>query len=143
MLQRIQSVFLLFAAILSIGLVFVFPLWKTNETVVFAMDTITNVSMLIKPIGILFIISAILSLYTIFQFKNRKLQFVLNRLNILLNLLLVGFIVYQTQNLSGETLVSEKGIGSFLPIATVFLLAIANRFIKKDEDLVKSVDRLR
>ncbi len=143
MLQRIQSVFLLLAVIISMGLVFVFPLWKTNEIVVFAMDTITNVNMLIKPIGILFIISAILSLYTIFQFKNRKLQFVLNRLNILLNLLLVGFIVYQTQNLSGEASVSEKGIGSFLPIATVFLLAIANRFIKKDEDLVKSVDRLR
>ncbi len=143
MLQRIQSVFLLLAAIISIGLVFVFPLWKANETDVFAMNTITNMNMLIKPIGILFIISAILSLYTIFKFKNRKLQFVLNRINILLNLLLVGFIVYQTQNLSGETLVSEKGIGSFLPIATVFLLAIANRFIKKDEDLVKSVDRLR
>ena len=143
MLQRIQSVFLLLASVVSVGIIFIFPLWNQGETSVFALDTITNTKVVIKPIGILFIISAILSLYTIFQFKNRKLQFVLNRLNIILNFLLLGFIVYQTQNLSGETLVSEKGIGSFLPIATIFLLAIANRFIKKDEDLVKSVDRLR
>ena len=45
--------------------------------------------------------------------------------------------------LSGEAMVSEKGIGMFLPIVVVLLLVIANKAIKKDEDLVKSVDRLR
>jgi len=45
--------------------------------------------------------------------------------------------------LSGETAVSEKGIGMFIPVIVVVLLAVANKAIKKDEDLVKSVDRLR
>jgi hypothetical protein len=45
--------------------------------------------------------------------------------------------------LSGETAVSEKDIGMFIPIIVIVLLAIANKAIKKDEDLVKSVDRLR
>lgn len=143
MLQRIQTLFLLLAMLVSAGLIFVFPLWFSGEVIVTAMDSLSSSDLLIKPIGILFIISAILSFTSIFQYKNRKFQMTLVRLNILINFLLLGLIVYQVQNLSGETLVSEKGIGSFLPIITIFLLVFANRFIKKDEDLVKSVDRLR
>lgn len=143
MLQRIQTLFLLLAMLVSAGLIFVFPLWYSGEVIVTAMDSLSSSDLLIKPIGILFIISAILSFTSIFQYKNRKFQMTLVRLNILINFLLLGLIVYQVQNLSGETLVSEKGIGSFLPIITIFLLVFANRFIKKDEDLVKSVDRLR
>ena len=45
--------------------------------------------------------------------------------------------------ISGEISVSEKGIGMFLPILAILLLVLANNAIKKDEDLVKSVDRLR
>jgi hypothetical protein len=39
--------------------------------------------------------------------------------------------------------ISEKGIGMFLPIISIVLLVMANKAIKKDEALVKSVDRLR
>lgn len=90
-----------------------------------------------------FLGSAALALITIFMFKNRKLQFVLNRLNIILNFTLLGVLVYLSLNLSGETAVSEKGIGMFLPIVSIVFLVLANKAIKKDEDLVKSVDRLR
>ena len=45
--------------------------------------------------------------------------------------------------LSGETVVSEKGIGMLIPVFSIVFLVLANRAIKKDEDLVKSVDRLR
>jgi hypothetical protein len=107
-----------------------------NEGEIFAKDDLTYFG--------LFIASAILALITIFLFKNRKLQFVLNRLNILLNLILLGIFVYRILNLSGGTeIVSEKGIGVILPIISIVLLVLANRAIKKDEDLVKSVDRLR
>ena len=87
--------------------------------------------------------SALLSIVTIFLFNNRKLQFVLGRLNILTNLFLLGVLVYLSLTLSGEAAVSEKGIGMFLPIIIIVLLVIANKAIKRDEDLVKSVDRLR
>ena len=40
-------------------------------------------------------------------------------------------------------MVSEKGIGMFIPILVILLVVLANKAIKKDEDLVKSVDRLR
>ncbi|AUC82239.1 DUF4293 domain-containing protein [Lacinutrix sp. Bg11-31] len=136
MIQRIQSVYLLLTAGISAGLIFVFHLWITNEDVkVFAMDELLYFG--------LFLGSAALSLLSIFMFKNRKLQFVLGRLNIILNVILLGFFVYQSLNVSGEALVSEKGIGIFLPILSIVLLVLANKAIKKDEDLVKSVDRLR
>jgi len=61
----------------------------------------------------------------------------------ILNVILLGLFVYQSLNLSGEILVSEKGIGMFLPIISIILLVFANKAIKKDEDLVKSADRIR
>ncbi|WP_338733217.1 DUF4293 domain-containing protein [Mangrovimonas cancribranchiae] len=136
MLQRIQTLYLLVSAIVSAGLIFVFHLWVTNDGVkIFAIDNMVYF--------ILFIGSALLSLISIFRFKNRQSQFVLGRLNMILNFILLGLFVYQSLNLSGETVVSEKGIGIFLPIISIVFLALANKAIKKDEDLVKSVDRLR
>ena len=64
-------------------------------------------------------------------------------LNIILNLFLLGLFMYRLLTVSGETSVSEKGIGMFLPIVAIVFLVLANKAIKKDEDLVKSADRLR
>jgi len=136
MIQRIQTLYLLMAAAVSGGLIFVFELWRSPEGLeVFAVDLIY--------VFVIFLISAFFSILSILRFKNRKFQFVLGRLNIILNFILLGLFVYQSLNVSGETTVSEKGIGIFLPIISIVLLALANKAIKKDEDLVKSVDRLR
>lgn len=136
MLQRIQTIYLLCAAGVSAGLIFACHLWVTNDgKTVFVKDDVLYMA--------LFLGSAILSFIAIFMYKNRKSQFVLGRLNIILNFILLGFFVYQSLNVSGETAVSEKGIGMLLPIVSIVFLALANKAIKKDEDLVKSVDRLR
>ena len=136
MLQRIQTVYLLLALVVSAGLIFVFHLWITKDNfTVFAQDNLLFLG--------LFLGSGLLSLISIFMFKNRKSQFMLGRLNIILNFILLGLFVYQSLSLSGETKVSEKGIGMLLPIFSIVFLALANKAIKKDEDLVKSVDRLR
>ncbi len=94
-------------------------------------------------VSIVFYGSAALALIAMLLYKNRKNQFVVNRLNIILNLFLLGFFVYRSLNLSGESNISEKGIGMLIPIFSIVFLSLANRAIKKDEDLVKSVDRLR
>ena len=144
MIQRIQSIYLLLAAVFSGGLIFVFTIWtlSTNKAI-FALDLLKEESLLLNSIPLLFIGSALVSFGTIFMFINRQTQFVMNRINILINLFLLGMLIYLSLNLPGETSVSEKGIGMFLPILVILLLVIANRAIKKDEDLVKSVDRLR
>ncbi|SDS07633.1 DUF4293 domain-containing protein [Winogradskyella sediminis] len=136
MIQRIQTLYLFLAAVISAGLIFVFHLWTNNEGVkIYALDNYLYLG--------LFLGSALLSLISIFRFNNRKSQFVFGRLNIILNFILLGIFVYQSLNLSGEINVSEKGIGVLLPVFSIVCLVLANKAIKKDEDLVKSVDRLR
>lgn len=136
MLQRIQTIYLFLAALVSAGLIFVFGIWENQagETV-YAQDNLL--------VFALFLASAVISMVTIFLFKNRKLQFVLCRLNIILNLILLGLFVYWALNISGESNISEKGIGMLIPIISIVFLVLANKAIKKDEALVKSVDRLR
>ena len=143
MIQRIQTVFLLLASFVSGAMIFVFNLWQNLKEKVFAFDLLTKESVLLKLIPLLFFISAITSFGAIFLFNNRKLQFVIGRIVILTNLFLLGLLIYLSLTLPGEALVSEKGIGMFLPILAILLVVLANKAIKKDEDLVKSVDRLR
>ena len=136
MIQRIQSFYLLIVAILAGILPFFINLWINIDGV----EVFADNEMLVS---IAMYISAILAIWSIVQFKNRKTQFVINRLNMILNVFLLGFFVYRSLNLSGEALVSEKGIGMLIPVFSIIFLVLANRAIKKDEDLVKSVDRLR
>jgi len=144
MIQRIQTVYLLLATAFSGGVIFLLNLWVYEEGIkFFVMDSFNSDNLLLQGMSALFFISAILTLVAIFQYTNRQLQFVLGRLSILINFILLGVIVYFTQNLSGEINVSEKGIGSLIPIVTIVLVVLANKAIKKDEELVKSVDRLR
>ena len=77
------------------------------------------------------------------MFRQRMKQVLCNRFNIAINFLLLGIIVYGLLSLPGENQFSEKGIGVFIPIVVVVLLALANKAILRDEKLVKSVDRLR
>lgn len=136
MIQRIQTFFLILVGVISGVLPFVLNLWIDGEgEAVFAENELW--------ISIVFYISAALALISIFMFKNRQNQFVLNRLNMILNLFLLGFFVYRSLSLSGENIISEKGIGMLIPVFSIVFLVLANRAIKKDEDLVKSVDRLR
>jgi hypothetical protein len=135
-MYRVQTYYLIGCLLISAVLPFIFPLWKdaNGKAVYFMMDIVYV---------ILFGLSNTLSLLSIISHKKRQQQFVMGRLNIILNLILLGLFVYRTLNASGETAISEKGVGMFLPIFSIVLLVLANKAIKKDEDLVKSVDRLR
>ncbi len=136
MIQRIQTFFLGIVALLTGVLPFFLNLWiEVDGTKVYAENELW--------ISIAFYASAVLAVISIFMYKNRQNQFVVNRLNMILNLFLLGFFVYRSLSLSGETVVSEKGIGMLIPVFSIVFLVLANRAIKKDEDLVKSVDRLR
>lgn len=136
MIQRIQTVYLLLAVASSLGLPYAFSLYSdTNGEGVWASDNLLYIS--------LFSASALLSFATIFLYAKRQHQFVIGRLTILLNFVLLGILIYQSQILSGGTAVLEKGIGMIIPLVSIVLIALANKAIKRDEDLVKSVDRLR
>ena len=136
MIQRIQTFFMVLVTIIAGVLPFFLSLWtNTDGTGVFAKNVLW--------ISLAFYASAIMAIVSIFMFKTRQNQFVINRLNMILNLFLLGFFVYRSLNLSGESQISEKGIGMLIPVFSIVFLVLSNRAIKKDEDLVKSVDRLR
>jgi hypothetical protein len=144
MIQRIQSIYLLLVTLLSGVLVFYFKIGANdNLGDYYILDLFNHESLLFKSISFSFWLVALLALINVFNFKNRKLQININRFNILINLILLGLLAYHLLNLSGETFVSEKGIGSFIPLGSIVLLVMANKAIRKDENLVKSVDRLR
>ena len=136
MIQRIQTLYLLIVFLMNAVLVQWTSLWTNSAGEEIYLENYMWVSAAFYSIAALAVIS-------IAMYKNRKQQFVLNRLNMILNLFLLGFFVYRSLNLSGETEVSEKGIGMMIPVFSIVFLVLANRAIKKDHDLVKSVDRLR
>ena len=89
------------------------------------------------------------SLVCIFLFKNRKLQYRLAVLDLLLS---IGWIVLQYFLIDGkETTFIQKDMlvsatylpAAFIPIPVIILLFLAARGVRKDEKLIKSLDRLR
>jgi len=129
MLQRIQTVWIVLAVL---GTVFL------NIT---AQDfDILGAYLTINALTVVLILFGVLS---IFSYKNRKRQILLNTFSIIINALLIGLLAYWLLNLSGGIKVPEKGIEPVFPLISVICLLLANVYIRKDERLVKSVDRLR
>ena len=136
MWQRIQTLYMSVVVLLAVCLLFLFEVGVDANGVI----------LLGKDIVLVFfesVLTMLIVIVAIVQFKNRQNQFVFNRVAILIQFFLLGFFVYRALSMPGEGLTSEKGIGAFVPIVSIVLLALANRAIKKDEDLVKSVDRIR
>ena len=74
MLQRVQSLCLFFSGIISLLILVYAPILELNGSV-FVLKDFNNV---ISPGSLLF--SATLSIYTIFQYRRRKLQMILTKL---------------------------------------------------------------
>ncbi len=98
-------------------------------------------------IGVLALASAAVAMYEIFQFRTRFTQLKLGMLNLLLIMATFGAAFYFSNQ--GETLLNPKLEGQFqpafyLPTLALLLNLLANRFIRRDEQLVRnSYDRLR
>lgn len=114
----------------------VFLFVTAQDVIVFGDNNIPVISIGSFVLGILGILS-------IFSFNNRKRQILLNNISMMINALLIGFLVYWLLNLSGGIDFPEKGIEPIFPILAIVCLLIANIYIRKDDRLVKSVDRLR
>ncbi len=148
MIQRIQTLWLLLAAIAG-GLIFMFPIAEiTNAdgSFVFDYNDITSESGKVLTtayayLGIL-IISISINIGTIFLFKNRVLQMRLCVYNSLLVMALVGLSGYFAYAAIPNASVA-LGISAFIPFIMFILNMMARNGIKKDEALIRSVDRIR
>lgn len=136
MIQRIQTLYIVIAVLFIISARIWFPV-VLNENGITIMDV--NEPLVIG----LMAVAALAALLALFNYKNRPRQIILNRSSMLLQIILLGVFAYRSLTLSGEIQFSEKGIGVIFPIISIVFLWMANKAIKRDEDLVKSVDRLR
>lgn len=131
MIQRIQSIYLLVAAISMSLISFKVPVYTLNETLFMAQDD--------TKMFILTIVGAIFSLLGLFMFKNRKFQMKLIRLTVLIQMI-IGVRIFMLFN-KFEVVLNNSFL--FLMAFTLIALIMAYRGVKKDDDLVRSVDRIR
>lgn len=157
MIQRIQTVWLLLAS-LTLFLLFLFPYLQYFDNLGTAMSI--KISGIYQGVSegviqiksfilqtIITVIIALIPLFTIFNFKDRKKQLKLTYLNIFL-VILLGVWFYTTSNNAvldvNKSLVLENiGIGALLAPIDIIFLFLAAKGIRNDEKLIKSVDRLR
>ena len=130
MIQRIQTIYLLMISIVAILGIFLFT---PTEFVGFGLLT----PVVLK---IYFVLTGSLSTLTLILFKRRKTQLSLNRLHSFFQILASIGLVYEISNTNDlEALLPWLAI----PILILILLLLSSNAIKKDEDLIRSIDRLR
>jgi hypothetical protein len=155
MLQRIQSVLLLLSAI-ALGVFLGTNVWYsetiTGKVIVNPYQVLATQGGLasfqkdIFYVAVMAGIAIAVAIFTIFQYKNRVRQMLFVALNSLLIGAAVAISVYHVKY-DGMT-IEGAGEGNFdygiyAGFTALALNWLANRFIKKDEKLVKSADRMR
>jgi hypothetical protein len=147
MIQRIQSIYLLLAALCSAA-VYVFPFASVAQSQADSSlfsDMYYNVFDNSSLIG-LFGGVVLLGIAAIFLFNNRKLQGKVTLFGAMLTLCALAFVF---MTLTADTWAKanlnslQAQIGAFSPILSIIFYLLAKRRISKDEQLVKSMDRLR
>ena len=129
MLQRIQSIFLFFSSVITLIMIFYVPIFELESKEMFASDFLWA--------KVFLFISTLLSLISITLYKNRKKQILLcsfSRTQITIALILLLFLYKKQMNVKIELL---------LFAIPYILLILSSYFIKRDDKLVKSSDRIR
>jgi uncharacterized membrane protein len=138
MIQRIQSVWLLLAAAFD-AVTFRFPFysgdWQKD-----AVPAVVDLNAQSTPwFTILSVIAGAIALATIFLFKNRKLQLKLCYLGIFLTLVLLTLYFLEINNFYSGNIALWAIF--YFAILVSFILAVQG--VRKDEKLIRSMDRFR
>lgn len=162
MIQRIQSVLLLIAVLVNLA-TFVAPLWEykleeNTETInglgiQAQIDNTEGKAQLFTdhPIHIAFFsfvtLSALLLLVIIFQYNDRKRQIRWAYWGLILLFIEIVSLIMLTRSgpffLSGNEEGLEAQWGFAFPVIAIVLVWIAIKRIQADENLIRSMDRLR
>ncbi|HYI78629.1 MAG TPA: DUF4293 domain-containing protein [Chryseolinea sp.] len=154
MWQRIQTVFLVIAIIALITAVFL-PIWTNKDAagkthVLYALhysafenDTRTTIYFPYCLTAIFGIAAATIAFIEIGKYKNRMLQMKLGALNSLFLVITIGLALYFASQMIKSYQGGEYGLGMWLPGVAVLCNLLSNRFIRRDEKLVRDSERLR
>jgi Domain of unknown function (DUF4293) len=158
MLQRIQTLLL---AVVSIAMLAVtaLPIWEKSSAALNEKITLTSYALEYfkgttsvsssntMVIIILALISTCIAAFSITQYKKRMLQMTLGLANSIIIAIILGYTFYQVFKVGIPMFEPENqgayGAGFFAAVLAMLCNMIANRFIRRDEMLVKSADRMR
>jgi len=102
------------------------------------------ISASMMPLAILLIVIMLVSVVAIFMYKRRKQQRMLVIIAVVIDIVAIAleaYYLYQAKN--GQSNLMVLNFRVIIPVVNLILLLLASRGIKKDDDLVKSYDRLR
>lgn len=135
MIQRVQTVFLILAAILNVGVYF---------TPVYARGMEDPKLWIGLGLAISLFIAIALNIASIFLYNNRKNQIQWVKYAAFVQVIALAFCVGILFSLGGiGTYLWDEAIGAAMVLIGLIFQILAIRFIKKDEDLVRSMDRIR
>jgi hypothetical protein len=142
MIQRKQSLWLFIAALMNAGVLY-FDLYKTH-TVANGVDTLGQIRVLDHyPSVVITVVMILLPLVTIFMYRNRKQQMRMTAYSMITQATFISMLLIRVSKLTPAPTAGSYGVGSILPVVAFVFLFMALMGIRKDEKLVKSVDRLR
>ncbi|WP_341654704.1 DUF4293 family protein [Blattabacterium cuenoti] len=133
MLYRLQTVYLLIS--IFIYSILIYFLCSLNKDL---MDFLECNSFFKKTILIFLIICLFLSILSFLFFSKKKLQIFFNKINILTNTIYEGILFFSCSKWNKYTLI----IFLFF-ILCICILYLTNRAIKKDIELINSINRIR
>lgn len=150
MLQRIQSLYLLGILVVQVLISQFSFLVFTKDSMLYSLtpagvfdDQDISIISDYKQVFII-IISCVFALVAIVIFKNRKLQM---KLIMLLGFICVAQLVFvgvSFYQLSQDNVIGLlPGLATYLIPVCLILAVLARKAVKKDDDLIKSVDRIR
>jgi len=155
MIQRIQSFYLVLTSLLSFLFLegsFLRFLNNTGAEIILNFKGLWQSEgterLLMKfshlPLSSAMILIALLSFTAIFFYKKRKLQIKLTFILIILDIISIALLTYFTFSIAHNYLADlALTARMFIPVLNLIFSVLAYRGIKKDEDLVRSYDRLR
>lgn len=138
MLYRIQTIYLLVVAFVSILALGYSPFWYFDIDMHYDLHNHLGQIMVL-----LFKVIMTLAFLNIFLFKKRNLQIHINRINIVVNTVLFTLIFYKICAFPETYPYLHKVINGLVPIACILLLIFSNKAIRKDGALIKSMNRIR
>lgn len=150
MVQRIQSIYLLLAGILTSIMLYANLITFTEQEREIYMgafqltDNQATDPSSIVPLGGLIAISSLVSFLTVSMYKKRMLQLRMCRYNMILMIGIVALMAFYSYKIISQIdAILSVGFGAIMPLVALILTFLAFRAIRKDEILVKSYDRIR
>ena len=151
MLQRIQTIYLILALVLTVvclampvgtfdnsttmeGSTLLLNLWKATPA---------GVDYGVWPLFAVLLPTCPICVFAIFAYKSRKVQVRLCLLNVLLILVWISLFVFFAYIEPGNESAFHPSVYAFFPVISLVLYLLARRGIKHDEKLIRDMDRIR